>query len=130
MCLGNASRGCHYERKGLGVVVDWMVRWLLLVALVSIVCGCRTQFATSHWIAISGPLTSARMTPAQSMGETRRYAIERGISLSDFQPRSLSFDLKDHEWCVWLEGKQNFVGNHFVIVIDDITGSGRLIPGR
>ena len=72
-----------------------------------------------------------RMSAAAVIGIANAEARRNGVDLSRVLAPEAHFEYvrKDCTWSVFYEGQGATIGNHFLVVVDDVSGSADFHPG-
>jgi hypothetical protein len=71
------------------------------------------------------------MSQAEVVAVGQEFVVERGFSLSDYQPPRLSFDQAEQSWSLWFwEKPPGRPGGYLQIEVDDRTRRAKLMPSR
>jgi len=74
----------------------------------------------------------ARLSQADVFRLAGVAAVEQGYSLEKYKDPQAHYEFtrNDRTWGVFYDGKVPAPGNHFLVVINDRTGTARVMPGE
>lgn len=88
------------------------MRSLIFIILVSVVSGCASCGAGKH---------VPSLTAIEAVEIANNAVLKNGINLEKYHAPEAHFEYVEAncEWFIHYEGKSNFVGNHFGVIVDD-----------
>lgn len=91
-------------------------------------------FGLPCWLAVLGcadhsTSTTASRTTNEAVRIAAKAATESGKHLNEYEVPKVYFSSRQRQWTVLYEAKETTPGNHFSIVVDDVTGCTQFFPG-
>lgn len=93
--------------------------------------SCIGKFDTNPSDSTAGKIDSVKATRTISEieGIAAEVAKKNGQDLRTYAPAKAYYRPTQRQWIVIFDGKESIPGNHFSVVVDDITGNIQYFPG-
>lgn len=134
-CLGEKVRrriGRNYSQIRAGASRGF---FLAIIAALVLAGACSNPPARAPAPAApvgQGRPTGARLSRAEVLRIAEDAAIKNGHNLTNYGVPKVVYEciVQDRTWHVFYDGKVPMPGNHFSVLVDDLTGEQRVMLGR
>ena len=106
---------------------------IVMAAVLVLVDGCARYSHEKAGVAAADVRPHvARLSEAQAISIAKQAAEREGRNLANYKDPVAHFEFieKDRSWSILFDGKIPMPGNHFLVEVDDLTESTRVMMGQ
>ena len=106
--------------------------FIIALAVLLLVIGCSHPTPNTAPAESATKSAGARLGQAEAVRIAAEAASKNGYRLADYNAPQVHYEFtrKDKTWSVFYDGKVPMPGHHFLVWVDDQTGTARVMPGE